>query len=100
MKVHYYADTDSLYIDLLEKPSADSREAVPGVVLDFDEAGHLVGIDIDHASPARQPVPSRSRKPPPRLYRRHGLKSIAAQAPANVQRWKCENSFEVRDGEH
>jgi len=50
MKFHYYAETDSLYIDLSEKPSADSREIAPGVVLDFDAEGRLVGIDIDHAS--------------------------------------------------
>ena len=50
MKFHYYADTDSLYIDLSEKPSADSREIAPGVVLDFDAEGRLVGIDIDHTS--------------------------------------------------
>lgn len=50
MKFHYYPDTDSLYIDLSEKVSADSREVAPGVVLDFDAEGNLVGIDIDHAS--------------------------------------------------
>ena len=50
MKLHYYPDTDSLYIDLSEKPSTDSTEVAPGVILDFDESGQLVGIDIDHAS--------------------------------------------------
>lgn len=50
MKFHYYAETDSLYIDLSERPSAESREVAPGVVLDFDKDGNLVGIDIDHAS--------------------------------------------------
>ncbi|MCY4410168.1 MAG: DUF2283 domain-containing protein [Caldilineaceae bacterium] len=50
MKFHYYPDTDSLYIDLSEKPSTDSTEVAPGVILDFDENGQLVGIDIDHAS--------------------------------------------------
>ncbi len=50
MKFHYYPETDSLYIDLSEKESADSREVVPGVVLDFDADGQLVGVDIDHAS--------------------------------------------------
>lgn len=50
MKLKYHADTDSLYIDLSDRPSADSKEVAPGVVLDFDEAGALVGIDIDQAS--------------------------------------------------
>jgi len=50
VKFHYYPETDSLYIDLSEKVSTDSREVAPGVVLDFDAEGHLVGIDIDHAS--------------------------------------------------
>jgi len=50
MKFHYYPETDSLYIDLSEKVSADSQEVAPGVVLDFDDEGRLVGIDIDHAS--------------------------------------------------
>jgi len=50
MKINYYKETDSLYIDLSERTSVDSREVVPGVVLDFDEKGRLVGIDIDNAS--------------------------------------------------
>ena len=50
MKFHYYSDTDSLYIDLSAKTSVDSQEVAPGVVLDFDAYGHLVGIDIDNAS--------------------------------------------------
>ncbi|MBD1820941.1 DUF2283 domain-containing protein [Cyanobacteria bacterium FACHB-DQ100] len=50
MKFHYYAETDSLYISLIDKPSADSQEVAAGIVLDFDSEGHLVGIDIDRAS--------------------------------------------------
>jgi len=50
MKLNYYPDTDSLYIDLAEKPSAESREVSEGIVLDYDSAGNLVGIDIDNAS--------------------------------------------------
>lgn len=50
MKLSYYQDTDSLYIDLSHKTSVDSREVALGVVLDFDENGNLVGIDIDNAS--------------------------------------------------
>jgi uncharacterized protein YuzE len=50
MKVNYYPDTDSLYIDLSGQTSVESREVSAGVVLDYDEAGNLVGIDIDNAS--------------------------------------------------
>jgi uncharacterized protein YuzE len=50
MKLNYHADTDSLYIDLSEQPSAESREISAGVVLDYDRSGNLVGIDIDNAS--------------------------------------------------
>ena len=50
MKINYYQDTDSLYIDLSAKKSSQSKEISPGVVLDYDRRGILVGIDIDNAS--------------------------------------------------
>ena len=50
MKVKYYPDTDSLYIDLASKPSAESKEVSEGVVLDYDADGRLVVIDINNAS--------------------------------------------------
>ena len=50
MKLNYYPETDSLYIDLSEKPSVDSKEISEGIVLDYDADGNLVGIDIDNAS--------------------------------------------------
>ncbi len=50
MRLNYYPDTDSLYIDLASKPSIESQEVSEGVVLDYDADGNLVGIDIDNAS--------------------------------------------------
>lgn len=50
MKLKYYPDTDSLYIDLSEKTSTNSHEVSEGVVLNYDAQGNLVGIDIDNAS--------------------------------------------------
>ena len=50
MKLNYYPETDSLYIDLSEKTSIESKEISEGVVLDYDAEGNLVGIDIDNAS--------------------------------------------------
>ena len=49
MKLRYYADTDSLYIEFSDKPSANSREVVPGIVMDFDADQQLVGIDVQEA---------------------------------------------------
>ena len=50
MRINYYPDTDSLYIDLNGRPSVDSREVLDGVVIDLDAQGQIVGIDIQHAS--------------------------------------------------
>jgi len=50
MKLNYHPDTDSLYIDLSEQTSVESREISEGIVLDYDADGNLVGIDIDNAS--------------------------------------------------
>lgn len=50
MKLSYYPDTDSLYIELSEKSSTESQEISEGIVVDYDSAGTIVGIDIDNAS--------------------------------------------------
>lgn len=50
MRIEYYPETDSLYIDLADRPAADSREIEEGIVLDVDEHGRAVGLDIDQAS--------------------------------------------------
>ena len=50
MKLNYHPETDSLYIDLSEQSSADTKEISEGVLLDYDSQGNLVGIDIDNAS--------------------------------------------------
>ena len=51
MKFFYDRKTDSLYLALSERTEyRDSVEAAPGVVLDFDKSGHLLGIDLERAS--------------------------------------------------
>jgi uncharacterized protein YuzE len=50
MKLTCFQKTDSLYIDLSPKASVDSLEVREGIVIDFDEDGRIVGIDIDQAS--------------------------------------------------
>lgn len=36
MKLNYCPETDSLYIDLTERPSVESGEISQGVMLDYD----------------------------------------------------------------
>ena len=50
MKLHYYPETDSLYIELRSSPGTETREIVEGLVVDLDAEGNVVGLDIDHAS--------------------------------------------------
>ena len=50
MKLHYYAETDSLYIELNAAAGVETREVTDGVAVDLDAADNLAGIDIDHAS--------------------------------------------------
>ena len=50
MRLHYYPETDSLYIDLTGQPGTETRTLGDGLVGDFDAAGNLVGLDIDRAS--------------------------------------------------
>jgi uncharacterized protein YuzE len=50
MKLAYYAETDSLYIELRDVPAAETREIADGVLIDLDADGRVVGFDIDGAS--------------------------------------------------
>ena len=50
MRIEYFPDTDSLYIDLAERAGVDSIEVGDGLVIDVDADGRPVGIDIDQAS--------------------------------------------------
>jgi uncharacterized protein YuzE len=50
MKLEYFADTDSLYVDFRNQPSVESAEISTGLIVDYDADGRVVGIDIDNAS--------------------------------------------------
>ncbi len=50
MKISYYPETDSMYIELSLRESVESKEVSEGIVLDFDSNGNITGIDIDNAS--------------------------------------------------
>jgi uncharacterized protein YuzE len=50
MRLHYYPETDSLYIELKNAAGTEAREIVAGLVVDLDANGDVVGFDIEHAS--------------------------------------------------
>jgi len=46
MRIHYDENTDSLYIRLKETSYYESDEVREGVLLDYDEKGNVIGIEI------------------------------------------------------
>lgn len=49
MKLQYYPETDSLYIEFKPGPGAETL-VVNDVNIDIDDDGEIIGLDIDHAS--------------------------------------------------
>ena len=50
MKLEYDPAADALYVRLNEQPIIESEQIKPGIVLDYDEAGNVVGIEVLSAS--------------------------------------------------
>jgi uncharacterized protein YuzE len=50
MKIEYFKDTDTLYIELLEESATMQKEIRKNFVLDLAPDGRVVGIEIEHAS--------------------------------------------------
>ena len=46
MKLHFDESADALYLRLDDSTIVESEEVQPGIVLDFDERGEVVGIEI------------------------------------------------------
>ena len=50
MKLHYYPETDTLYVEFKAEPGAETIEVTEGLNADVDDRGEVVGFDIDQAS--------------------------------------------------
>lgn len=46
VRVYFDEDADAVYLRLDESPIAESEEVRPGVVLDFNQANDVVGVEI------------------------------------------------------
>jgi uncharacterized protein YuzE len=49
MKIRYFEDTDTLYIELRPGAVADTRDLDENTLLELDEAGQVLAITIEHA---------------------------------------------------
>ena len=50
MRLHYYPEIDSLYVEFKDGPGVETREVTDGLNVDLDARGEVVGFDIDQAS--------------------------------------------------
>ena len=50
MKLHVDKEADALYLRLDNSPIVESEEVSPGVVLDYNEASDVVGVEMRHLS--------------------------------------------------
>jgi uncharacterized protein YuzE len=50
MKVKYFKDTDTLYIEFRELEIVESRDLDKNTILDLDDEGNVCAITFEHAS--------------------------------------------------
>ena len=50
MRVRVDHAADAVYLNLTDRPIKDSAEVADGIVVDYDDAGRIVGIEILDAS--------------------------------------------------
>lgn len=50
MKAHYDPEVDALSIKWSDAQYAESNEVAPGVILDFDLEGNVIGVEVLDAS--------------------------------------------------
>lgn len=50
MKIKYFQDTDTLYIEFREVEVGETRDLDENTILDLDRSGNICGITIEHAS--------------------------------------------------
>ncbi len=56
MKLSIDETADALYLQLINHPVAESAEIVPGVIIDYDERGEIIGVEVLHLTKRLQPV--------------------------------------------
>ena len=50
MKIRYFSDTDTLYIEFRDSPVAETKDLDENTALDVDRDGNICAITVEHAS--------------------------------------------------
>jgi uncharacterized protein YuzE len=50
MKIQYFPDTDTLYIEFGDRPVVETHELDPDTLFDVDAEGMVCAITVEHAS--------------------------------------------------
>lgn len=50
MKIRYFTETDTLYIEFQDRPVAETKDLDDNTVLDLDDDGNICAITVEHAS--------------------------------------------------
>jgi uncharacterized protein YuzE len=69
MKLKIDEQADALYLTLSEAPASESEEISPGIIMDYDAEGRVVGIEMLHLS----------RRAPLADLRRWQIESVPAE---------------------
>ena len=63
MKIEYDPTADALYVRLSDQSIIESEQIKPGIVLDYDEAGDVVGIEVLGVSETMESSSPRRKRP-------------------------------------
>lgn len=56
MKIRYFEDTDTLYIQLNNKEITRTESVTENILFDLDESGKIVALTIEHAEASQESV--------------------------------------------
>ncbi len=49
MRIQYFSDTDTVYIELTRNAVADTMDLNENTIVDLDDEGNVVAITLEHA---------------------------------------------------
>jgi len=56
MRLKIDEDADALHLQLVDVPVEESEEVAPGVIVDYDDSNHVVGVELLYLSKRPNPI--------------------------------------------